>query len=371
MEADPGINSWAAIQSKMGLTQSAATSTAVSKGMSFLKLAKIGGLITGAVATGLGIGYFAFNGDNTSSAETTAPKTSTTIIENEDKEENQVQISEDVTVNEINSVTKQDKVVSILEVKKGEETKTVMVEVHTSDRNKGTSIVGGWLSGNNNPTSKEIIKEIMRQLENENDETAVSNDAVTNITGDITVQSIEENTVIPGIKASVTSGTAPLTVEFSNITAAESYEWKFDDNTNSKEASPTHTFTEPGNYVVIMTVKDSKGKSYSDKLFIEVKEKEISSSKEESSVEKFNVFSPNGDGMNETFLRLKNITQFEITIADSKGNIVYTGTDPDRQWNGQDRSGNLCPEGNYTIVYRATGSDKKQFKDRFTLRLER
>lgn len=369
MEADPGMNSWAAIQSKMGITQSATATTAATKGFTLLKLAKIGGLITGAVATGLGIGYIAFNGENNPSKP--IEDTTTNTLVTEEKEADQVGFSEGVAVTEINSITKQDKVVSIIEVKKGEETKKLVVEVSTADLNKGNSVVGGWLTGNNNPTSKEIIKEIMRQLENENDETVASTDAVTNITGDITVQSIEENTVIPGIKASVTSGNAPLTVEFSNITDADHYEWKFDDKTSSREANPSHTFIEPGNYVVQLIVQDSKGKSYSDKLFIEVKEKETNSAREESAVEKFNVFSPNGDGMNETFLRLKNISQFEITIADSKGNIVYTGTDPDRQWNGQDRSGNLCPEGNYTIVYRATGSDKKQYKDRFTLRLER
>ena len=55
--------------------------------------------------------------------------------------------------------------------------------------------------------------------------------------------------------ANTTTGDAPLTVAFTdNSINASTYEWNFDDGSaNSTEASPTHTFTNAGNYDVVLT----------------------------------------------------------------------------------------------------------------------
>ncbi|MDI9633977.1 MAG: SBBP repeat-containing protein [Methanolinea sp.] len=62
--------------------------------------------------------------------------------------------------------------------------------------------------------------------------------------------------------ANVTSGYAPLTIAFeSTVTGTEpfSYSWSFGDNTTSAEKDPTHTYTEPGNYTVSLTVANDCG----------------------------------------------------------------------------------------------------------------
>ncbi|MCU0463564.1 MAG: PKD domain-containing protein [Anaerolineae bacterium] len=55
----------------------------------------------------------------------------------------------------------------------------------------------------------------------------------------------------------VTSGNAPLTVTFDNQTTGDvtGYLWEFADGTTSTDAEPTHTFTEPGTYIVRLTAR--------------------------------------------------------------------------------------------------------------------
>jgi len=56
---------------------------------------------------------------------------------------------------------------------------------------------------------------------------------------------------------SAVSGTAPLTVSFTNTsTSATSYLWSFGDGTSSTVAQPAHTFTTPGTFTVTLTASD-------------------------------------------------------------------------------------------------------------------
>lgn len=55
--------------------------------------------------------------------------------------------------------------------------------------------------------------------------------------------------------ASPTSGTAPLSVSFSNSTTGQvtSWSWDFGDGGYSSEAAPTHVYSTPGDYWVTLT----------------------------------------------------------------------------------------------------------------------
>jgi len=59
------------------------------------------------------------------------------------------------------------------------------------------------------------------------------------------------------------SGKAPFTVKFNDITPVQSqvtgWLWDFGDGTNSIERSPEHTYTIPGQYTVILTVRNEMG----------------------------------------------------------------------------------------------------------------
>jgi PKD repeat protein len=64
--------------------------------------------------------------------------------------------------------------------------------------------------------------------------------------------------------ASATSGTAPLTVDFTGTTsngrAPYTNLWRFGDGATSAEAEPTHVYDAPGTYDASLTVSDADGK---------------------------------------------------------------------------------------------------------------
>jgi PKD repeat protein len=66
----------------------------------------------------------------------------------------------------------------------------------------------------------------------------------------------------PNFTANVTSGTAPLPVQF-NDTSENSptiWSWKFGDGGKSTEKNPVHVFKDPGTYAVSLTAENSAGK---------------------------------------------------------------------------------------------------------------
>lgn len=367
LEATPPVGGWEAIAAKMNLAgnTAAATATVAKTGLGFAKIAAI---ITVAVGTGLGVGYFAFKDDTKTNEERTtkneqhASETSLNVP---------VTIPDNIELTELSSVNKNGKVVSIVEVKKGNETQKVLVEFTQTDQNNNHSIVGQWLSNDKNKYSQDLINKLVQQLETGDSETAVSTENNSATSSDVKVQKLEENDVIAGIKASVWSGNAPLSVDFSNLTGADEYDWNFGDNNTSKDNSPRHTYNEPGNYVVVLTVKNSAGKTKTDKVLIEVNAKEEIAI-EESSIKTFNIFTPNGDGKNDEFVfESSNIESFQVQVIDQNGKIVYSSTDVNQTWNGQDKNGDQLPKGTYTCSYKATGKDKKEYKKTFALQLNR
>jgi len=62
-------------------------------------------------------------------------------------------------------------------------------------------------------------------------------------------------------EATPLSGSAPLTVQFSDLSIGPptSYAWDFGDGGNSTEANPSHVYTAGGTYTVKLTVKNSGG----------------------------------------------------------------------------------------------------------------
>lgn len=71
--------------------------------------------------------------------------------------------------------------------------------------------------------------------------------------------------------AKTTSGCAPLTVSFANLSTPGtstnlSYVWDFGDGQTSTSNSPTHTYTVPGNYDIKLLVKDQYGCMHSKSL---------------------------------------------------------------------------------------------------------
>ncbi|MBB6610721.1 gliding motility-associated C-terminal domain-containing protein [Pontibacter sp. Tf4] len=74
-----------------------------------------------------------------------------------------------------------------------------------------------------------------------------------------------------------------------------------------------------------------------------------------------NAFSPDGDGINETWTvpELRFYDQVEITVLDRSGTRLFHSTDPEKGWDGKGRNGNV-QEGPYFYIIRILDIDLVQ-----------
>lgn len=185
--------------------------------------------------------------------------------------------------------------------------------------------------------------------------------------------------------ASISDGQAPLTVEFranpSEMDGFEaSYEWHFHHTSLSQEdktekvlfiryeENTSYTFTESGNYRVVLKtfVNDGSGVDELDSVAISVV---IS----ESQLEMPNAFSPNGDGINDTYRakpEYKNILSFHAIILNRWGQKLYEWNDPAGEWDGKFH-GKDVKQGVYFVMVEAKGADGKEYKIRKDVNLLR
>ncbi|HAE31429.1 MAG TPA: hypothetical protein DCF89_09955, partial [Flavobacteriales bacterium] len=148
---------------------------------------------------------------------------------------------------------------------------------------------------------------------------------------------------------SVASGAAPLTVEFTNTsTNATSYFWDLVVSVSTDE-SPEEIYTVPGEYTIMLIASDA---GCSDTAFQNV----VVFSDPELIIP--NVFSPNGDGMNDLF---KPITQgmesVEVLIFNRWGELIMNLSQLNQGWDGRNTAGELVPEGTYYYTVSARGFD--------------
>ena len=81
-------------------------------------------------------------------------------------------------------------------------------------------------------------------------------------------------------------------------------------------------------------------------------------------LEPSNVFTPNGDGSNDTwhFSQFENVKNIDVTITNRWGNVVHQDSGASVSWNGQDKTGMTVSEGVYFYIYDATDLNDKHFK---------
>ena len=84
----------------------------------------------------------------------------------------------------------------------------------------------------------------------------------------------ENRPPVARIQTDKVRGLAPLRVQFDASQSSDpdgdplSYSWSFGDGTFSNLVNPSHTFSSPGNYRVVLTVDDGKGKSATTSITI-------------------------------------------------------------------------------------------------------
>jgi gliding motility-associated-like protein len=156
------------------------------------------------------------------------------------------------------------------------------------------------------------------------------------------------------------TGQAPLTVTFTDKSVrALKYLWEFGDTTTSKLNNPDpHIYYIPGEYSVKLTVESDL--HCVDSLRLDQK---ISVDKSELNIP--NVFTPNGDGINDNFLvESKSLRNLSVEVFSRSGLKVYSFYGEGeilRQWKGWDGNVNYssvkASPGIYFYIIRAYGWD--------------
>jgi len=78
-----------------------------------------------------------------------------------------------------------------------------------------------------------------------------------------------------------------------------------------------------------------------------------------------NVFTPNGDGVNDIFqvdLNTLKVDAIEVQIFDRKNQLIHQWNDVYGYWDGRTRDGSLAPEGPYFYVIKINADNKDHFK---------
>jgi gliding motility-associated-like protein len=169
----------------------------------------------------------------------------------------------------------------------------------------------------------------------------------------ITTIRLERNEAERPSQASI-DGSAPLDIQFigsANESSAIFFKWEiYKENRlliSRTDKDHRYTFSEAGKYKVKLTSSNNYC-SKSDSITITVSE---------SKLEVPNVFTPNGDEINDEFrVAFKSIVKFDCWVYNRWGRLVYHWSDPTKGWDGT-INGKKASAGPYFYVIKAQGSD--------------
>jgi gliding motility-associated-like protein len=134
----------------------------------------------------------------------------------------------------------------------------------------------------------------------------------------------------------------PAEVQFMDLSEkAVSWLWDFGDGNMSEDADPLHRYTEAGQYRILLTIRDAFG---------------CVDTAMKGPFEAFvpnwlipNIFTPNGDGINENFgVQYDGKQPVPLQVFDRQGRMLFDGEGRlPSGWNGELPGGREAPEGTY------------------------
>jgi gliding motility-associated-like protein len=146
--------------------------------------------------------------------------------------------------------------------------------------------------------------------------------------------------VVPGTEQEIVLPDAVATF-VNQSQGAVSNLWDFGDGRFSTDENPVHTYQRAGEYTVVLTITDAGGcRDTAIRFPVVIVDPDLFIP---------NVFSPNDDGINDTFfVRYTGKSPFSMQIFDRWGRVMFTGESAaENEWNGITDNGAKAPEGVY------------------------
>jgi len=151
-------------------------------------------------------------------------------------------------------------------------------------------------------------------------------------------------------------GLIPYTVNFTYAgSGATTYQWNFGDGSPiNNTANPSHTYNDIGVYNVVLIVNSGNPDFCTDTFNIQI------TVEGQSKLTMPNVFTPNGDGFNDTFKPdAEHLETLEVSIYDRWGKQVGEFNTIDGSWDGKNMHNKKeASDGVYYYILSATGKDK-------------
>lgn len=141
--------------------------------------------------------------------------------------------------------------------------------------------------------------------------------------------------IYPGTHVQFLNGSFPITLPV---------HWHFGDSFFSIEEDPMHRFYHSGLHLVELIAYGARG--CNDTLVIP-----LNVLPTDTIIP--NVFTPNGDGINDVFnFKVPPTESFSLTIFDRWGRVMYSSQNPEEKWDGTTSGGGHAPDGVYFYVFR-------------------
>lgn len=222
-------------------------------------------------------------------------------------------------------------------------------ETQFNDQSLGDYVNLDWDFGDNSGSSEDTNPTYIYNNSGTYNVTLVISDS-SGLCRDTVIQQVQVFTA-PNIdfEANPTIGQPPLPVNFLNTSSgASNYSWDFDNGNfaNTNNNTVFQEFNNVGTYDVELTGVSPEGCIGSKVVTIIVEFPDIE-------LEIPNVFTPNGDNVNdEFFINYKNnalgsVTSFEFVVFNRWGNIINTFNDPLFKWDGKTSNGTTVTNGTY------------------------
>lgn len=161
------------------------------------------------------------------------------------------------------------------------------------------------------------------------------------------------DTPLADFEASTYTGESGIEINFQNNSSDENaVEWYHEKDSTSfwgSEDNFSEFFNESGEHVITLIAENDHCEASISKI--------ITILPNEANYSIPNVFTPNGDGINDELdFHFGNVKELDFVILNRWGNVVFNTNDPSENWNGKiENNGSECSEGVYFYRFSVKG----------------